>query len=390
MKGRGRGGYGKGAGAPAPGGGGDVESSMSVGFGFSALLRPDKFSGSVSTWRTFKQELLNFLEFVDSDMAAALERMSAKQPAPQVDPADGPLVSKARWLHSVLFALCKSGPAKRHLTAPPGAVLTRDGFSSWHRLLKEFEPATAARRVSLYNRLIFPTFQSNLSDEDWKSAFQEWETTITELRDLIAPREVDENLLTAILLSRSPASVIAALQSVAESWEDNYSGLKDRIFQHLDQRRSFSADVDAMEVDRVEEGRSCFLCGRRGHLARDCRASKTTSSSSSSSNAKGSSKGSSAASSSSSSSSKGSAKGSSKSASKQASSTSTPKHVLKGGKGKEKGKGKKKKVHVLEDVEENYEEEEWEEEFVEEEEEGVNAIMATIEENEEGTDVWEY
>jgi hypothetical protein len=45
---------------------------------------------------------------------------------------------------------------------------------------------------------------------------------------------------------------------------------------------------------------------------------------------------------------------------------------------------------VLEDVEENYEEEEWEEEFVEEEEEGVNAIMATIEENEEGTDVWEY
>ncbi len=47
-------------------------------YGFNALLRPDRFSGSVQGWNTFKQEVLNFLEIINPDMSSSLEIMNGK------------------------------------------------------------------------------------------------------------------------------------------------------------------------------------------------------------------------------------------------------------------------------------------------------------------------
>jgi hypothetical protein len=263
--------------------------------------------------------------------------------------------------------------------------------------MKEYEPATAARRIYLYSAIISPLFSSQDEDSKWRKDFEAWEQVCGELADLIRPRELDSNLLIAVLLSRAPFSILPQLQSTAEEYEDRYELLKTRILTHLEQRRTFNGsehspmDIDAVNsyAGKQKETRSCYHCGKVGHLSKDCRAKPGGGSSSSSSGSK-----------------QISGTSGSSASSHKPSSTSSSSSTTKGvkGKGKEKGKGggaggakggkkgKKPRVHVVEENEyveeaDAHQEEEWED--WDEEETEANEIKAT-EIGEENADVWEY
>ena len=165
------------------------------------LIRPSKFDGLPGTWRSFKGDLLNFIEFFDPSLAGALEGLNPRSTVPEILGTEAnyeAIVKSARWLYSLLSGLCKDGLARSFCVLSTGGV-KRNGFETYWKLLQEYEPLTASRRVALYGQVINPTFHSDMDDETWRTSFTSWEVLVEDLRGLVLPALVDPNLLVAVL-----------------------------------------------------------------------------------------------------------------------------------------------------------------------------------------------
>ena len=78
--------------------------------------------------------------------------------------------SRAKFLFSVLFALCQ-GRALGYVRAAEGGS---SGFRVWNRLIREYEPDVASRRMSMLAGLLNVQFSADRFEEQ----LLEWERKI--------------------------------------------------------------------------------------------------------------------------------------------------------------------------------------------------------------------
>jgi len=241
----------------------------------ATLCRPSEFRGEAGLWRAWKASVLNFLELIDSSITEKIDTLGLEVSMPSIS-TDEVQKKQARFMFAVISSVVKAGAALRILQQGAG-VQERDGFVIWWRLLREYEPLQASRRVALYQAVLSPLFNSSDDDATWRTRWESWEQVVEDLENVIAPNALDATLKCALILMRAPAELKMALQSEAAKYESDYQTLRERLLLWLNSRRQFTVEPTPMDIDAIKGGgrgggaaRLCFSCNSPNHMARDC------------------------------------------------------------------------------------------------------------------------
>ena len=242
----------------------------------ATLCRPSEFRGEAGLWRSWKASVLNFLELIDSDVTSKIDTLSLMATVPDIGTEEVHR-KQARFLFAVVSSVVKAGGALRIIQQGSG-VQERDGYVIWWRLLREYEPLQASRRVALYQAVLSPLFTSSDDDATWRTRWESWEQVAEDLENVISPNALDVTLKCALILMRAPAEIKMVLQSEAAKYENDYQALRERLLLWLNSRRQFNVEPAPMDIDAIKGGgrggggaaRLCFNCQSPNHLARDC------------------------------------------------------------------------------------------------------------------------
>ena len=242
----------------------------------ATLCRPSEFRGEAGLWRSWKASVLNFLELIDPTITDRIDTLAMEVTVPGISTEE---VSRkqARFVFAVISSVVKAGGALRILQQGQG-VEERDGFVVWWRLLREYEPLQASRRVALYQAVLSPLFNSSDDDATWRTRWESWEQVAEDLENVISPNVLDATLKCALILMRAPAELKMVLQSEAAKYESDYGALRERLLLWLNSRRQFNVEPAPMDIDAIKGGgrggggaaRLCFSCQSPNHMARDC------------------------------------------------------------------------------------------------------------------------
>ena len=242
----------------------------------ATLCRPSEFRGEAGLWRAWKASVLNFLELIDSSITEKIDTLGLEVSMPSIS-TDEVQKKQARFMFAVISSVVKAGAALRILQQGAG-VQERDGFVIWWRLLREYEPLQASRRVALYQAVLSPLFNSSDDDATWRTRWESWEQVVEDLERVISPNVLDATLKCALILMRAPAELKMVLQSEAAKYESDYGALRERLLLWLNSRRQVNVEPAPMDIDAVKGGgrgggggaRLCFSCNSPNHMARDC------------------------------------------------------------------------------------------------------------------------
>ena len=172
------------------------------------------------------------------------------------------------------------------------------GLDAWRRLCVTYEPQNNRTNIRLLRRILSPS-RSTMST--MRSSLDRFESDIVEYESRGQAKPSDETL-RAVLLAMAPENLEEHLELNIQRF-DTYSKMRSEVISFLEQKASKSMVDDGgaapMDLDYVQgkgKGKStktCFTCGKVGHVSKDCWHGKSKGTSSSSTSKGSSSKGSS-------------------------------------------------------------------------------------------------
>jgi len=172
------------------------------------------------------------------------------------------------------------------------------GLDAWRRLCVTYEPQNNRTNIRLLRRILSP---ARATMSTMRSSLDRFESDIVEYESRGQTKPSDETL-RAVLLAMVPENLEEHLELNIQRF-DTYPKMRSEVISFLEQKASKSMVDDGgaapMDLDYVQgkgKGKStktCYTCGKVGHVSKDCWHGKSKGTSSSSTSKGSSSKGSS-------------------------------------------------------------------------------------------------
>ena len=260
-----------------PNGGAGSNGEARMGLDSRLLVKPHQFDGSkAQSFKQFKFQLLNYVEIADSTLAAAMA-VAEKSSSVLSMPEEPQNIVRCKFLYSLLGSLLE-GPTLRLITSGTGAS-ERNGLEIWRRITAEFEPKISSRRLALLQLVLKPGFSSEMSDDQWKSAFATWQDLVSQYEELTGST-LDSSTKAALVLDHSPMDIKTHLELSSKDWSDSFDKLVESIMAFFQARRVYNVEYEfpqqpvPMEIDYVKKAGSaalwCKFCKKSGHSIESC------------------------------------------------------------------------------------------------------------------------
>ena len=233
------------------------------------VARPGRFSGEASHWREWKFKfetsaaLLGMDEVLDAIPLATMDL--------HMHSLSEGLRLRARVLYSILAQVC-SGKA----LAIVRTAERLNGIHAWWLLLREYEPSLASRKMAMLSSLLTPKFTMQQFWEQilgWERQIQEFEN----VQGCVFPGEFK----CAVISRWAPTEIREYLRLTSADTLADFNQLKASLQSHYHRTRYFDLEFEEestaapMEVDLVKKKwqgqQRCFVCGKLGHRAAQCR-----------------------------------------------------------------------------------------------------------------------
>lgn len=172
-------------------------------------------------------------------------------------------VGKAnRQLHVALVSLTKGEALSMMRNAVSGS-----GVDGWRKLAREYEPNTAQSNYRLLGKILHP---KSVDLKDLRSSLETWEKTYSEYVQRTGDQLTDPTRRLC-LQAQCPAGLQEHLELHAARLS-TYDLMRSEVEAYLDVKLSSSSGPAPMDVDAVQrkETRTCHICQKQGHLAKDC------------------------------------------------------------------------------------------------------------------------
>ena len=260
--------------------------------------KPIQYDNDEKTWLEFRFKLENYLTLVDERYVGLLLDAES-QPVANLPTGTEDSAVTIRTLSHTLYALLATLTTGRSLRLVQ-RVPNRNGFEAWRQMAAENAPKTAGRRFAMLQAVLQPGMSDNPAkfEETWKS----WEHQM-DIYENLSSTKLDDDVKISVVLRECPQKLRDHLLVNSQQFESNYNKLRAIIQAYLntnktwivnDFRETVPMDVDYIgkskgkSKDRNQgKGKSkinskgkgkgkpsndkeCYVCGKRGHLARDC------------------------------------------------------------------------------------------------------------------------
>ena len=264
-----------------------------------SLAKPGNFSGKDSDWIEWRFKFESLCSLIDVEEAMTL---AARGSGVEVQTLEVEHPMRSRLLYNLLVTTCQ---ARALATVRAGPRY--NGFEAWARLVQEYEPGLATRRMSLLSGLLAPT----LSQEAFTEDLLGWERKVRQYEQLVGTT-FPSDVKCAIVAQHAPKHIRAFLQLSTQEVMENYDTLRAALQLRSLRSRVFDdsgmgvEDPTPMDVGALYPGKgkgkgkgkekgkakglgkskgkgkgkaagtstttskTCFLCGRPDHYARDC------------------------------------------------------------------------------------------------------------------------
>jgi len=164
--------------------------------------------------------------------------------------------------------------------------VAQSGFDGWRRLSREYEPQTAQSNYHLLAKVLRPTRAKDLSS--LRGAIETWERLYTQYQERTSDSLSDAT--RRLCLQSLCPEVLSDHLDLHASRLGTYDMMRSEIDTYLDIKTSTPLTTsDPMDVDAMGEGKGkfkgksgkgkgssgstvgpCHVCGRLGHIAKDC------------------------------------------------------------------------------------------------------------------------
>ena len=265
------------------------EKRVGPGHGYipAKSMMPKSFTDKIEDWRSWKEEIEEFLDMSKSGMKKLLVRlheMDADADASWPGPGEGHDDKVRLDGVNVWRALKKltDGEARKVVTSVKG----EDGFMAWQHLRMRFEPSQVAKKGNLLAEF------TGMVGKPAKTPFE----LIVILTEMDKKIKLIEDVLNKDLDEIYKKSVIVGVldpmtrQHTATDQDEEFHDLKNTILKFANNmaiNKSTTKKDDAMAIDSVEEkgddeidietlnalqrqNLQCHSCQGWGHFARDC------------------------------------------------------------------------------------------------------------------------
>ena len=255
------------------------------------LGKPPMYSGKEDEWNEWSFVMKSYVSLLSTHVPALLTGAENPVASPDMSIAtiratlteDG--VTAAKKLFHVLVMNVR-GPA----LAVIRGITDMNGALAWRALITRYAPNTAPRVQSLMSAILnAKTFPSELTA--YEIALDEWQENIRKFESISGDR-FNVSMKKALFLDKAPMNVRVPLQMQNLATFEAMTAVTLQFLQHNAQ---YQAGVtvtpnnrrgqDDMEIDALtKKGKgkskgksktdgsktSCFVCGRVGHMAKDC------------------------------------------------------------------------------------------------------------------------
>ena len=283
--------------------------------------KPIQYDNDEKTWLEFRFKLENYLTLVDERYVGLLLDAES-QPVANLPTGTEESAVTIRTLSHTLYAFLATLTTGRSLRLVQ-RVPNRNGFEAWRQMAAENAPKTAGRRFAMLQAVLQPGMSDNPAkfEETWKS----WEHQM-DIYENLSSTKLDDDVKISVVLRECPQKLRDHLLVNSQQFESNYNKLRAIVQAYLntnktwivnDFRETVPMDVDYMgkskgkgkskskskgktkakAVATASKGKSkdrnqgkgkskinskgkgkgkpsndkeCYVCGKRGHLARDC------------------------------------------------------------------------------------------------------------------------
>ena len=161
------------------------------------------------------------------------------------------------------------------------------GIAAWRRIKPEYQPVAAGRHTAMLMRFMQPGWDSRGAANTFLDQLTESERRIQEY-EVKNLETFSDGMKIGVLASHAPESVRNVVRLAARPVSGNYRVVRQNMSEFLQFGRIFdkdgrgvelepsSANATLMDVDGVGKGKGkgCFLCGRPGHAAKDCKSNQ--------------------------------------------------------------------------------------------------------------------
>ena len=284
--------------------------------------KPIQYDNDEKTWLEFRFKLENYLTLVDERYVALLLNAES-QPVANLPTGTEESAVTIRTLSHTLYALLATLTTGRSLRLVQ-RVPNRNGFEAWRQMAAENAPKTAGRRFAMLQAVLQPGMSDNPAkfEETWKS----WEHQM-DIYENLSSTKLDDDVKISVVLRECPQKLRDHLLVNSQQFESNYNKLRAIIQAYLNTNKTWIVndfrETVPMDVDYIgkskgkgkskskskgkskgksgsnskgkSKGKSkdrnqgkgkgkinskgkgkpsndkeCYVCGKRGHLARDC------------------------------------------------------------------------------------------------------------------------
>ena len=264
--------------------------------------KPIEYDNDEKNWLEFRFKLENYLTLVDERYVALLLNAES-QPMANLPTGTEESAVTIRTLSHTLYALLATLTTGRSLRLVQ-RVPNRNGFEAWRQMAAENAPKTAGRRFAMVQAVLQPGMSDNPAkfEQTWKS----WEHQM-DIYENLSSTKLDDDVKISVVLRECPQKLRDDLLVNSQQFESNYNKLRAIIQAYLNTNKTWIVndfrETVPMDVDYIgkskgkgkskskskgkskgksgsnSKGKSkgkpsndkeCYVCGKRGHLARDC------------------------------------------------------------------------------------------------------------------------
>ena len=266
-----------------------------------------QYDNDEKTWLEFRFKLENYLTLVDEVRGAPAERRVSTCGEPS--DGNGRIFGDHANVESHTVRL--AGDTDHETKLETGAKSAEQKwFKARRQMAVENAPTTAGRRFAMLQAVLQPGMSDNPAkfEETWKS----WEHQVDTYENLSSTK-LDDDVKISVVLRECPQKLRDRLLVNSQQFESNYNKLRAIIQAYLNTNKTWIVndfrETVPMDVDYIgkskgkskskskskgkskdrnpgkgksksnskgkgkgkpDNDRECYVCGKRGHLARDC------------------------------------------------------------------------------------------------------------------------